>query len=75
MMCKSFGANVVNAPDGEKLPCFLRGCLIARQFNYLMGDNFFLERWQSGRMRLTRNQVCPLGTGGSNPSLSAKFPL
>ena len=30
------------------------------------------ERCRSGRSGLTRNQLCPLlGTGGSNPSLSA----
>src|SRR5437016_2110537 len=31
------------------------------------------ERWQSGRMRQTRNLLYPSGTGGSNPSLSAKL--
>ncbi len=31
------------------------------------------ERWQSGRMRQTRNLLYPSGTGGSNPSLSARY--
>ena len=33
------------------------------------------ERWPSGRRRLTRNQLCPCGTGGSNPSLSVTLTL
>ncbi len=35
----------------------------------------FLERWPRGRRRLTRNQLYPTGTVGSNPTLSASVTL
>ncbi len=60
-------SGVMEEEAAELLQHFMRGC-----------DGFTgrmiptAERCPRGRRGLTRNQLYPRGTGGSNPSLSAK---